>query len=555
MERSIVMKKRICFLLMVLFTIFIFAACRNSAGNTLDKGTIVIGLPKGHFVSDLYNNEYTKWIEEQTGIHLEFLQYSEYANDHEWQIQTDISNDIRLPDILLGLDLSTDFYTGLGQRGYLQDLRQYIEDKNKSKSFWSRVDELRDNPLGVYDDLMDTMEAMLYSTDSAGNKVVYGLPSAELSFANSLDFMPFINTQWLERVDMDMPTNLEELLRVLMAFKNTDCNNNNLADEIPMVGCVYDDASGDAFAWLINCYLYCNDETGFNVDNNGNLYVPQITNDYRNALQYISQLWQSGLLQAQKSSVCKDKLKQKDCYGVIVGNPRDVFNNNDIIHRYQPLNLFGYTYYSAEKMNISTFITKDCKNVDAAWKVLMLMYTQEAAIRQRYGSPGEEWEYSEGNVATQFGQPAIIKVLKDTRYVDSNDNWKIRCGSFFTYEITEMVEYSQSDTWNATLQSLTAQQHLNYMAAYIKTAILVPQKNICPTLVFNGQEKSLTPDIEKLKIKMADWQVMFINGSKNVNKSADWNEYLKELNAAGLQNYLKAAQQCYDRMYPNGHVK
>ena len=44
-----------------------------------------------------------------------------------------------------------------------------------------------------------------------------------------------INTKWLEAVGMEMPTTVDELHDVLVAFKDKDPNGNGQADEIPHV--------------------------------------------------------------------------------------------------------------------------------------------------------------------------------------------------------------------------------------------------------------------------------------------------------------------------------
>lgn len=46
--------------------------------------------------------------------------------------------------------------------------------------------------------------------------------------------MGVVNTDWLKAVDMEIPTSLEELKEVLIAFRDEDPNGNGKKDEIPL---------------------------------------------------------------------------------------------------------------------------------------------------------------------------------------------------------------------------------------------------------------------------------------------------------------------------------
>ena len=273
--------------------------------------------------------------------------------------------------------------------------------------------------------------------------------------------MPFINTKWLDALHLDMPTNLQELVEVLKAFRDQDPNGNGKADEIPMIGCKSGTVGGDTIAWLINFFLYCNSSSAFNIEN-GQLYIPQATDDYREALKFVNSLVEENLLHRSTFTYNPSNLRailmNADMLGVVVGDPSTIFDSDYIFGEYEPLNLYGNTYYTVSGVKYDTFITAGCKDVSAAWDLLMLMYTQEAAARQCHGVLGEDWDYAEENTMTEFGIPATLKVYKELTSPLTTDHWGIKSASFYTLDVTEAV-LIPSGSKDQKIHSLLAAQY------------------------------------------------------------------------------------------------
>ena len=64
---------------------------------------------------------------------------------------------------------------------------------------------------------------------------VYTFVSTGLAPFIGLNRLGCINQDWLDAVDMDIPTSLDELTEVLKAFKTQDPNGNGEQDEIPLM--------------------------------------------------------------------------------------------------------------------------------------------------------------------------------------------------------------------------------------------------------------------------------------------------------------------------------
>ena len=76
-----------------------------------------------------------------------------------------------------------------------------------------------------------TMEKMVTNPDGH----IYTLPGKKPLRPKGCD-TPFINQKWLDNLDLEMPTTVDEWYEVLKAFKEKDPNGNGVADEIPLTG-------------------------------------------------------------------------------------------------------------------------------------------------------------------------------------------------------------------------------------------------------------------------------------------------------------------------------
>ena len=74
------MKKLIALLLCLIMVVSVFAGCGKKETKKQSDGTLTIGLPKSSLVTDYYNNYYTQWLQEKTGLKLEFQFFAAAAH-------------------------------------------------------------------------------------------------------------------------------------------------------------------------------------------------------------------------------------------------------------------------------------------------------------------------------------------------------------------------------------------------------------------------------------------------------------------------------------------
>ncbi|WP_305768168.1 extracellular solute-binding protein [Candidatus Epulonipiscium viviparus] len=149
---------------------------------------------------------------------------------------------------------------------------------------------------------------------------IYSLPvGVYAEYANSAKSIPLIRQDWLDAVNMEMPTNTDELYDVLMAFKTQDPNGNGKADEIPISFC---QANGQhkhfyfAGPWGIAGRTGADPDNYFQVQNG--IVKPNLdTQNFKDYLLYMHKLAQDGLFDVEGFSLTYSQYKSRVNEGVV----------------------------------------------------------------------------------------------------------------------------------------------------------------------------------------------------------------------------------------------
>lgn len=545
------MKKLIALLLAVVCVLSL-VACGGKGGNGGNGGaddenvTLTIGLPMDANVLDLDNNALTKYLEEKTGYDLKFQVYAS-GSEIATNITTTTLAGEKLPDILFGIDLGSASLRSFGENEYFVDLQDYFADRDgASKVFWERLEA----NLTEYE-VNEIVNAMTVLETGA----IYAVPSIETSPIDIMDYQVWINQTWLDKLNLPMPTNTDELYDVLVAFKNNDCNGNgNKNDEIPLNGAMRGTLGSNVIKWLTNQFLYFDQRVLWNVDDNGKIYSAFTTDQFREAMKYINKLMKEGLLtdtaltndNASTGMVTTPANGVAKC-GIFVGHlTLHTQKNNMLLKEYVPLKpLENQTsVYKPNNRNLNCIITSDCANPDAAFNLLMEMRTEECSTRIRYGEYGVNWCEPDEGAVSDLGLPATIKILNDPFGQQNTCMWCSAAGGITINAEGEAAQYAEETTeWEKLRSKMHAESRRNYDEAAKRNPT-----NICPSLKFTEEEKEQT---EFMRTEVADIFTKYTSGFYinrfDPNDDPTWARYVKELNDAGLQDYIALAQKAYDR--------
>lgn len=558
------MKKLIALLLCLVMVVSVLAGCGPTAptgGNNDDTGSannnetlpddivLTIGIPQNGKVEDYDTNAYTLWLEEVTGYDLQFRVYQGTAADYKSQLSVSLVDGEELPDMLIGFDLGTGVYEEYGEDGYFIDLKPYFDDKEgKSKSWWERFAQLEDKEWQDY-----IWNKMVSNVDGG----IYAFPRLESTPYDVMAGQMFINQDWLDKLGLPMPTDTDSLYETLKAFKTKDPNGNGKADEVPLIGNV--SGYGDVLTWLINQFVHINTSRFWRVDDQGQLYHIYGSDEYREALKFVNKLVKEGLMPASCWSLDGNAIKNMlapgdnvQTVGIFSGHPTlTLAVNNENAFSYAAMPYWGYVTLNDQANSWHTFITEDCDYPDAAWNLLMVMSSEEGSYRMRYGEKGVDWVDADPNTVSFLNQPATLKIINEGAYTDmGNECWKGIVATILINAENEACQLSDDmNDWLHHKMGMMLDCYNNFYDAVKRT----------PTNVVGVLDYSVEED-EFVQVSRSN-TTGFINQCKasfctgtgkeynDPNNDAQWEAYLKGIEAQDIATWQQVAQDVYDWQY------
>lgn len=552
------MKKAFALVLCLVMAMSVLAACggnkpQETTPPTDDSGKVVpvvtIGIPENSSVN-YENNTYTQLIESIAGVKIEYVFFQGTAADYLQQLSLRVAGQEELPDIIWGFNgMEPEVRSSYGQDGVFIDIYDYLMDKEMSATWWARFEKL--DP-GVQSTVLADMK-----DPTTGE--TYAFPSILDPGEDVCSFFPMINQKWLDALNLPMPTNIKELEDTLRAFKNNDPNGDGKKNEVP---CMAQKGGTGArgLDYFINLYTYLDTTTGWlELDGNGNVVCTATTDKYREALEWVYDMVQEGLIYRNSPSAGSGDISALlstegvDRLGMIVCHPLIAMSSSSTNKQFVPLPVMTYSPLLQGQHLYCTFITEDCENIEAAWSVLMAMSTREAQLHMTLGVYGVNYTEADPGTKAIWGGDAMYKKLQSDSLPTQN-RWLLHGAG-----IMEPYNEQLPDLDYDNIDSLTVVQYKNYVLVpavvdmyRANAAAKNPeQKYICPKLVAIADDLQDCPTWTILPDEFKRWRALFMSGEKNPHSEADWAEYLASLNSSGFANYMETAQAIYDREHKN----
>ena len=517
---------------------------------------LTIGLQQKPKTENYDTNAFTLWIEEQTGIDLQFVYFSADDKECVQQITAKISAGERLPDVMwdVGSGSDRESWYGWGRDDYVIDLYPLIEEYGY---FIKQAEELvrtQINP-GEADKIW------AYGTDPVTGEF-NALPNYTTQGIDACN-CAMINQAFLDALGMEMPTTIEELYDYLVAVRDKDPNGNGKKDEIPLV---WRDGQyrADTMELILNAFVFINDTYYFNATN-GELWLPYVTDEYREGLKWLNKMYEEGLILPASWTMTTDAemiaitspADGVSIAGFIGGHPTLVLDiTSEAIYDYVgfgPLKgatkLGGYGFKDSNGFQYTSGISADCEDPVLAFRLLDFLNSEEAIIRMRYGQPDVNWVYDREGWNDTYNCSSVVSVHDDSAYSgQSNTTWHTCQG-----------QIRPSHYWCQRTKTYTDEQARestsNWRTAMISTPITkafntapVPDE-IVYDLVYSAEETEVIVEYRPLVTEIiGDYRSLFISGALDPESDADWQTYLTALEKEGMNQWLEAAQSAYDRM-------
>lgn len=225
----------------------------------------------------------------------------------------------------------------------------------------------------------------------------------------TVGYSPYINSDWLENVGMEIPTTTEEFEAVLKAFKEQDANGNgDPNDEIPL-------SVPDGMSYLRNYLPYF----GYNLDSDtwlaiqdGKLVYIPTEEGYKEFLRYFTDLYKEGLLDPASFTQNYDQIAAMGSSGDVLGCFSALasfqFAGRDQDEEYQTLTPFAGQVYpqSTGIMHGSMMITDACDDPATLVAWADQLFTQEGGELYWLGVEGNSYvDNGDGTWSWNIGGP------------------------------------------------------------------------------------------------------------------------------------------------------
>ncbi len=507
--------------------------------------TITVGIASNTTVTDWETNDQSLYIEEVTGITLDFLELSkdEYIQKVNLMIAAGGAD---LPDTLIGTVSGASTLVSWGETGLILALNDYYE----SGMNWFMRDSV-DNHCSIdYDTFVQ------YMTCYDGN--IYGLPTYSESYNNEISSNRMIIYQpWLDKLGIDRYSivTTDDLYDVLVKFRDNDMNGNGDAtDEVPLIAAT--NLVAELRRALMNPFIYT--ASNYLIAEDGVVSVVFDRDAFREGIRYARKLVVDGLLmpesftQDQKQMTAIETQELPMCGVVARVSTSNIASSDPKCYEYRHiLPLTGPDGVRENPVTPSTpsvvmMITSACENPDAAFRLGDYLCSQEMTIWGRFGRKDLEWhEPQEGEVSayTDAGYPTVIAVSNGASWANvSNYYWANSGPRMYGTELF----FGQAEVSSGESRAWSIDNAMDIIEAHK----VCDYDKYVGNLPLDEDETDVYESVYVPIVNYVDecWS-RFVLGDLDIDSDADWDAFIAEAKGMDLDAALEVIQAAYDRQH------
>lgn len=503
---------------------------------TLDMTIFTMSMPN---VEDFATNDFTKFMEEKTGIHMDFVTGG--RDDWEEKLNMLLQSD-DYPDIIMGVSPNIAKY-GV-KEGIFIPLDDYLTEENVP----NYLNVMKDFDLGV------TRE-----TDGK----IYSLADINDCYHCKYARKMWVNTYYLDQMGCEVPTTTDEFIDVCKKFLKMK------PDGIAVAG-----ANEGWFTrmqdWLMGAYtfvpaksetLVVRDYVALDTDTSKVTCVAA-SDQYKEGLKFINELYEIGAIYdgdfTQTSEQMKTLINQEDepvlfFTAGTISDAIDSASNNELYRHYEAMapiagpdgTRIAWTEPNYGVSSGAVCITDNCENVEAALRWIDFFYSETGDLCSQYGpDEGTDWVLDpEGKVGLN-GEPALYEVRNTYSAEAQNHDWQdvgIRVATE-SYRLGQAVEADVDPYSPDGLERLLFDATEELYEPYGANTNIVNLNELKITDEESTDVSTIAVEVEKA---IEENSVAFMTGAKDID--AEWDTYIQDLDKAGLQTLLEMYQTAYDR--------
>ena len=458
-----------------------------------------------------FNSDWEVWkeVEKETGVKLEGV-VSSSNSDYATAFQNMVASG-DLADII-ACEMTNDAEK-LGKDGGLIPLNDLID------KYAPHIKEALDNDPNL----------KYQATAEDGN--IYNVPlGKELKTTQFY----WIRQDWLDKLGLEVPTTVDELHDVLLAFKNNDPNGNGQADEIPLF-----DRSATTQNEMGEYLALWDSSTGF-YPREGKITYEPMTEGYKNAVKNMAQWYKEGLIDPEiftRGMSARDTLLSNNTGGfthdwVSTGNYNDSLGED--IPGFNMVAVAPFENQNGETKErdyryaeCGWGISSQCEDPESVIKFMDFMFTEEGSDLMNWGIEGKTYTVDEnGNKA--FTDEVFNSDLAPVEYLRSLGS-QYRAG----YIQSADYEYATMNEAGSAATKLYTEHEEWYKEPKL------PELKL--DIESMDEYKSIMSGIEPIVFeKLQSW----ILGSSSIDDEFD--DFIQELKERNIDRAIEIQQEAYD---------
>ncbi|MGF2146191.1 ABC transporter substrate-binding protein [Vagococcus fluvialis] len=461
-----------------------------------------------------------KRLEDNTNVHIDWTNYNaDFAEKRNLDIASG-----ELPDAIFNAGAGDYDLLNWAESGVIVPLEDLIDD-------------YMPNLKKIYDENPQYRQLSM-----APDGHIYSFPWIEelgegKESIHTVNDMAWINVEWLDRLGLDMPETTDELMTVLEAFKNDDPNGNGQKDEIPFS--FINNGGNEDLKFLFAAFGDGDNDDHLIVDNDGEVQFTADKEGYKEAIKYFNKMYEKGLIDPEafeqdwNTYVAKGK---EEKYGVyFTWDKTNITGDND---HYEVLPVLAgpagkkhVTRTNGMGFSRDRFvITSSNKNLELTAKWVDRMYDPMQSVQNNWGTYGDE---SGPNIFELKNDKLVHLDLKGEAPGELRQKTEaagpLAVLNSYYGSVTTMPDDAK---WRLDLM------HDNYLEH-------ISNENTYPKVFL---EKSETDRLAKIETDM--WDYIYRKRAEwiiNNKIDEEWDDYIKELNRFGLEEWLQIKQDGYDK--------
>ena len=458
-----------------------------------------------------------KHLEELTGIHAEW----EVIKGSDWSTKLNLAfASGEYPDVLLATN----------GNGAVDD-----EEYGVTQGIVLPLDELINQYMPNYTERRDAEADDPTTSLVASDGKVYTVGYLVGQKINTNQHF-FINQERLDALNLETPSNVEELTEVLRAFKTGDPNGNGQADEIPLEMGL--DIGFNGIRYMLPLFgLPCDPDKWIYIDDDKKVQFLATQDGFRDCMEWLHMLYEEGLVDpeivSQDFNTVETKLKEGNvgfftAWRLLAMAYDDGVASNSVL--WTP-DSSASLYRYLELCKPGAFVTSTNQNVPATMRWLDALLDTETMFSLYYGEKdageGLGWIYDEnGKITVTNDGSADVK-----NYIDCNTLFfapgKYLSETFnMPLQRTEKTEYCQKYDEAGNIQK--------YSNDYLDMAPLTSQQLQDSTLKETDINNAVVENI-----------AAFVTTGVTDDS---WNSFVSMFDGMGVADYVQMYQDAIDTM-------